>query len=466
MSATREEDKAAEDSAETTSPAATATTATSSASATADDGQVVRVRPLSEFPAMATFVTRQTYPALVAPVKKVASLRKKLAKVLLRLPRTKNVYPSTESEAERILVLAHNDALSDPLVQEFLNGDHECRATEYTIELGYDDLTCEDILKRILPIDEVPGAFEAVGHLAHLNLRDECLPYKFWIGKVILDKNQPRTKTVVNKVGSIDNEFRTFGMEVIAGDDGEGWSQVTVKEEGCTFALDFRQVYWNSRLAGEHRRLVALMHKEAKHGAKRLVIADVMAGVGPFAVPLSAHKDRNVAVHANDLNPSSFQYLKINSAKNKCSNLHCYNEDGRAFVHRLSREGIKVDHAIMNLPAIAPEFLDAFRGFAPSRPRIHVHCFAPKESQGTDYQCAVDRCSQALNVALNRETYRVQVRVVRDVSPKKNMLCVSFRLPQAACDLPPISLPKRDNKEEDEPGKEPSTKRQKSQENS
>jgi tRNA (guanine37-N1)-methyltransferase len=412
--------------------------------------QPVEVRPLAAFPALSTFTRAKTYPALVAPVQRIAELRKKLSTLLLRLPRVKTIYPAESSPTERILLLvANNDddekqgkALDSPVVLEFLRAG-EIRATEYTLQLSYDDLTVDDILQSLLApvLEEIPSAFEAVGHLAHVNLRDAALPYKYWIGKVLLDKNQPRIRTVVNKLGSIANEFRTFGMEVIAGNEQEGWSEVTVKEEGCAFCLDFRQVYWNSRLAGEHRRLVSLLHKEARKSTSSapLVVADLMAGVGPFAVPLTVpHKDANVKVYANDLNPSSYKYLQINRKKNKCGPaLECFNQDGRAFLRALVHErGIAIDHAILNLPATAPEFLDAFTGypFGMVLPRLHVHCFAPKEAASSNYQCAVDRCARALGLpegGLDRSANAVHVHVVRDVSPQKNMLCVSFVLPAA-----------------------------------
>ena len=45
----------------------------------------------------------------------------------------------------------------------------------------------------------MPSSFETVGHIAHLNLRDELLPFKRVIGRVLLEKNTPRIRTVLNK---------------------------------------------------------------------------------------------------------------------------------------------------------------------------------------------------------------------------------------------------------------------------
>jgi len=71
----------------------------------------------------------------------------------------------------------------------------------HRVTLGYEHFAVDEVLKRLLPpsIAEIPSSFEQAGHIAHLNLRDDCLPYKYIIGKVILDKN-PCIQTVVNKV--------------------------------------------------------------------------------------------------------------------------------------------------------------------------------------------------------------------------------------------------------------------------
>lgn len=46
----------------------------------------------------------------------------------------------------------------------------------------------EEVLRRIVPEGlEVPRRFETVGHIAHLNLREELLPYRFAIARILLD---------------------------------------------------------------------------------------------------------------------------------------------------------------------------------------------------------------------------------------------------------------------------------------
>ena len=56
--------------------------------------------------------------------------------------------------------------------------------------------------------------------------------------QVLLDKN-PRLRTVVNKVGSIGNEYRVFDMELLA---GEGDTVTEVRQHGLRFRLDFARV--------------------------------------------------------------------------------------------------------------------------------------------------------------------------------------------------------------------------------
>ena len=140
---------------------------------------------------------------------------------------------------------------------------------------------------------------------AHLNLRDQYLHYKHLIATVLLDKNST-IRTVINKTDEVgeQNEYRTFSYELLAGDPD---LNVEIHEENCRFRFDYSKVYWNSRLNTEHRRLVDKFQPGD-------AVCDVMAGVGPFAVPAGK---KNVFVWANDLNPDSFASLDDAVRRNK-----------------------------------------------------------------------------------------------------------------------------------------------------
>ena len=113
-------------------------------------------------------------------------------------------------------------------------------------------------------------------HRAPQPPRGARCPYSRVIGRVLLDKN-PRLRVVVNKLASIQNEFRVFKMEVVAGKEGDTVAEVV--QHGCRFGLDYAKVYWNSRLEAEHARLVETEFRPGQ------VIVDAMAGRGPLCGP-------------------------------------------------------------------------------------------------------------------------------------------------------------------------------------
>lgn len=139
----------------------------------------------------------------------------------------------------------------------------------------------------------------------------------------LVQKNQPRIKTVVNKVGSITNEFRVPKFEILVGEE----NMITeVKQYGATFKLDYGAVYWNSRLEHEHIRLVSLFNAGE-------IVCDMFAGIGPFVIPAA---QKGCTVYANDLNPDSVHYLGLNARINKVEDhVYTYNMDARTFMHHL-----------------------------------------------------------------------------------------------------------------------------------
>ncbi|XP_063987736.1 tRNA (guanine(37)-N1)-methyltransferase [Diachasmimorpha longicaudata] len=300
------------------------------------------------------------------------------------------------------------------------------------ITINYENWTAETILGAVIPEDiGVPSSFTKIGHIVHVNLRENQLPFKRLIGEVYLDF-VVQAKVVVNKLNNIDTEFRNFSMEILA---GEGDTVTTVKENGCQFTLDFAKVYWNSRLSTEHARLLEYMNP-------RDVLYDVFAGVGPFAVPAAR---KGVTVLANDLNPESYKWLKVNAQDNKVQGLSAFNKDGRDFLredvkrHLLDRRRnnlYRPVHIAMNLPALAVEFLDVFRNWANDEeiklivrlpPLVHVYCFVKAGKSENVKVLAKELVEQHIGTDLSLSSLRA-IQYVRNVAPNKEMMRVSFYL--------------------------------------
>ena len=249
-------------------------------------------------------------------------------------------------------------------------------------------------------------------------------------GEVLLNKN-PNIKTVVNKTDTIEDAYRFFSMELLA---GENDMNAKLIEHGSIFEFDYSKVYWNSRLQTEHNRIVSLTKKGD-------IIYDVFAGVGPFAIPAAK---KGCIVYANDLNKNSYESLKRNAKLNKVTEfIHAYNLDGREFLETVVIEGLFSEHQnnhpqnmprkhiLMNLPSIAVQFLDVFRFNydhfdLPLRlfPDVTIHCYLFSKSK-TPHLDAETIISAALGLDM---TSHCETHFVRRVAPNKIMMCASFKL--------------------------------------
>ena len=302
----------------------------------------------------------------------------------------------------------------------------------------------------------------------------------------------PQLKTVVNKVNGIDNTYRNFTLEILAGVDN---TCVETRENSCTFRFDFAKVYWNPRLGTEHERVVKLLHE-------RDVLYDVFAGVGPFSVP-GVTVRKVSAVLANDLNPDSYRCLVENHRINNKSKtklkeqqsraaflkstsksaeailaaasdgfsydplqtFFAFNMDGKEFIksklkyHLIEtlnyREVNKIGsdddddaskakfYVLMNLPAIAIEFLHAFRHLYNSDEtrlieqrlgntsrldtcKLHVYCYHFAKSEQDDLLAVQARIRSA--EVLGDEQLAIESKFVRKVAPNKDMYCSMFEL--------------------------------------
>lgn len=380
------------------------------------------------------FTTTIDAPVVRCQSKICGKVQKEFKNCLFNRPHFRKILPCEGSGQKERLVLLHTsisseDHLSDTQ-KEFLKANG-CSFQLHRLKLDYRDFSFDEILKKILPEDtkEIVTSFETVGHIAHLNLKPVMLEYKHLVGEVLLDKNK-HIKTVVNKTNSIEETFRFFKMELLAGDDK---MKTTVHEHGCVFEFDYSKVYWNSRLQTEHQRIVNLVNADD-------VVFDVFAGVGPFSIPIAKKVKK---VYANDLNIESYNALKHNAELNKVSDkIITHNCEGREFLDKIVIEDyicqmrdcdgqVKNMHIIMNLPAIAPEFLDVFSEKykifdlpVDVHPNIFIHCYCFCKSEHPEEECVV-RINEILHVDISPTS---KVHFVRRVAPNKVMMCVTFNL--------------------------------------
>ncbi|GCB62169.1 hypothetical protein scyTo_0004211 [Scyliorhinus torazame] len=374
-------------------------------------------------------------PALKVKKDVVNKVMKSLKNSALKRPGLKRVIEDSEDETYRLVLLdpckilcSESFEFSEKAVLKEYNVDLQIHM--YRLAMTYEHFKPEEILKAVLPEgQDVTSGFSRVGHIVHMNLRHHQLPYKYLIGQVIMDKN-PGVTLVVNKTNTIDNTYRNFQMEVLA---GEGNMITKVKENNITYEFDFSKVYWNPRLSTEHSRIVGLLHSAD-------LVYDVFAGVGPFAVPAAK---KNCKVLANDLNPESFKWLVHNCKLNKIDKkVQAFNMDGRDFIlgpvkddlvkqidMLSSKENKTSIHIVMNLPGLAIEFLDVFRQLLQEQNPVHalptVHCYSFSKSD----EPAKDIQRRAENFLRTSLEGRCSIHLVRNVAPNKEMMCLSFKVP-------------------------------------
>ncbi|CAB4069631.1 TRM5 [Lepeophtheirus salmonis] len=362
-------------------------------------------------------------PSFTIPATQVPEVIKDIKSMLLKRP---NFKPITSQNDLRTIYIDPEHLLKAKEALVSLKLD-KVEWKDEEVKLEADNWRPDEILGAILPSgEEGLSSFSTIGHIAHVNLRDHLLPYKELIGEVIL--RHKHIRTVVRKIDAIENTYRNFSMEVIGGEKDD--FEVLVKESGVKFKFDFSNVYWNPRLSTEHDRITEMIQSSD-------VVVDVFAGVGPFVVPIGVKKKPHLIL-ANDLNPASFKYLNINKELNKIKgNFKTFNLDGRDFLKRIVKKELhaldtqRKVHVVMNLPAIAIEFLDAFASLLseegelksfPEELNVHVYCFSSAEDRTEDVRHRI-KC-----VIEEIRTEEITVSFVRSVSRNKDMYRASFRM--------------------------------------
>ncbi len=152
--------------------------------------------------------------------------------------------------------------------------------------------------------DELISAFDQIGDIIIVRVPDSLLSKKKLIGETLLEQVKS-AKSVFYQSSSVEGEFRTRNLEILAGDDK---TETEYKEFGCKFIVDVKKVFFSPRLSSERMRIAELV----KDGE---VIVNMFGGIGMFSI--IAAKKKKCIVYNIDINPDATKLCEKNVTLNK-----------------------------------------------------------------------------------------------------------------------------------------------------
>ena len=216
--------------------------------------------------------------------------------------------------------------------------------------------------------DELISAFDQIGHIIIIRIPDSLISKKKLIGETLLEQVKS-AKSIFYQSSSVDGEFRTRDLEILAGDDK---TETEYKESGCRFLVDVRNVFFSPRLSSERTRIAEFVNNDE-------VIVNMFGGVGIFSI--IAAKMKRCTVINIDINPLAAKLCKKNIAINKLvGNVISIEGDASQVIN--SQLENKSDRTLMLLPEKSDEFLDSAILSTKSGGIIHYysHIHADKKS--------------------------------------------------------------------------------------
>ena len=216
--------------------------------------------------------------------------------------------------------------------------------------------------------DELISAFDQIGDIIIVRIPDLLSSKKKLIGETLLEQVKS-AKSVFHQSSSVEGEFRTRALEILAGDDK---TETEYKEFGCRFIVDVRKTFFSPRLSSERIRIAELVRDEE-------VVVNMFGGIGMFSI--IAAKKKKCTVYNIDLNPDAVKICQKNIAINKLvGNVISIYGDAPDVIRKQLEN--KSDRTLMLLPEKSDEFLNSAISTAKNNGIIHYysHIHADKKS--------------------------------------------------------------------------------------
>lgn len=138
------------------------------------------------------FTKNVNLPFIVTSFENLQSVSKMLKPYFLKMTNLKPVQ-KYENDEDKFRIILNPDLLKDDAVsnikdlssRNFLINLPNGKYMDYdNVDLTYENFNYQMILRAILPPEVVISSYSMIGHIIHLNLRENALPFKNVIGQV------------------------------------------------------------------------------------------------------------------------------------------------------------------------------------------------------------------------------------------------------------------------------------------
>jgi len=211
-------------------------------------------------------------------------------------------------------------------------------------------------LKRLMP-----DKWERLGKVVVLKLPKKLQEHKMEVARAYAAALG--VETVLQDISGSRGVLREPTTELLLGSETE-----TVHTENYVrYCLDAARIMFSSGNMAERIR----MGKTVRPGE---TVVDMFAGIGYFTLQMAVHGKPRM-IHACELNPLSFQYLKLNIKMNKVSRtVNPLEGDCR----NVAPEGV-ADRVVMGHFDSVGFIPKALRVLKPGGGMLHVHCLCRKD---------------------------------------------------------------------------------------
>ena len=217
--------------------------------------------------------------------------------------------------------------------------------------------------------EDLFSAFDQIGDIIIVRIPDSLLLKKKIIGETLLEQVKT-AKSVFYQSSSVEGDFRTRDLEILAGVDK---TETEYKEFGCRFIVDVEKAFFSPRLSTERDRIADLVQDGE-------IVINMFGGVGMFSI--IAAKRKTCTVYNIDINPIAAKLceknIKLNKLVGKVVSIH--GDATKIIEEQFCDQG---DRVLMLLPERSDEFLNSAILATKSNGIIHYysHIHADKKSQ-------------------------------------------------------------------------------------